>query len=169
MVWRSITTTALLFLLLGTNGSAQRVAADGLIGTRTFSDGTGMVAIELRGDVQFKGWPVRPVIGWAGATDTYGTQNEYTLGARAEGRASTRVIFSGGMGVSWLSQDGGEWNSGRSTGPYFNAAVLYALGGKLRVGLDVRILTGSSFVRADGLVQDVNFSQYGIVVSWRRR
>ena len=66
-----------------------------------------------------------------------------------------------------MSQDGGALASGSSVGPYLNAAVQYALNEKLRVGLDVRILTGSSFVRADGLVQDLNFSQYGMVMTWR--
>jgi len=169
MATRSIAAAALLILLLAPDAGAQRVAVDGLVGARTFTDGTGMVAVELRGDLQPKGWPIRPVIGWAGASDSYGTQNEFTVGARGEGWVGSRIALSGGAGYAWISQDGGEWNSGSSSAPYLNGAALYALNGSLRVGLDVRVLTGGSFTRADLLVQDVNFVQWGVVVSWRRR
>ena len=76
MAWRSIEATAFLFILLAPDVSAQRVAGNVLTGVRTFSDGTGMFVIEVRGDLQPKGWPVRPAVGFASASDLFWTQTE---------------------------------------------------------------------------------------------
>lgn len=157
----------LSLVVLGAPLQAQRATVDVVIGARQFSDGTGMVAAELRAGVTPRGWPLRPTVGIAGATDTYGSQVELLAGAHADRYVSNVVQLTGGLGGAWVRQDGGEWNSGSSTGLYAQGAVLFRLPpslGGMGLGLDARYLAASAFTRADGLEQEISFLQWGAIV-----
>lgn len=167
---RAIICSAFLFLMcVGAPAAAQEIAVDGLLGGRTFSDGTGMIVAELRVGVAPSTWVVRPTVGLAGASDTLGTQRELMLGVHGDIQAAQSLAFSIGGGVAHLSQDGGTWNSGNSTGGYLQASALLRRSRDSRVmfAADVRRLMAPAFTRRDGLKQEVSFTQISVGLTFR--
>jgi hypothetical protein len=142
----------------------RQVTLDLLAGVRTFTDGTGMLAGEIRGAMGMAGWRIRPAVGLAGATDILGAgQSEIMLGVQGDAARWGTIQLVLGAGVSRLGQDGGEWNSGSSVGPYGNAMILWSPDGFAGgFGLDARYLAAPSFTRADGLLQEVRFYQIAV-------
>jgi len=172
MTQRIISYAALLLFCFGGPAAAQDVAFDGMLGGRNFGDGTGMFVAELRVGIAPSTWLVRPTVGIAGATDIYGSQRELMLGAHGDIQAASFLAFTLGGGVSRVSQDGGEWNSGSSTGGYLQAALLARRSPSARVMLaaEVRHLAAPSFTRKDGLKEEVSFTQltFGLTVRLKR-
>jgi hypothetical protein len=123
-----------------------------------------MATVEARGSWARSGWRVRPTLGLAGSTDLLSGQLDVMVGASGDVLPSGPFALEIGGGVAHLRHGGGEYDSGVTTGVYVHGGIFWRprfLQG-VNVGVDVRYFNAPSFERADGLMQDVDFLQFGL-------
>lgn len=142
----------------------QRLTLDGVVGARTYRDGTGAFHLETRIGLGPEGWAMRPTAGVAAATDFFGMETELMFGAHGDLKVGAAAEFSGGAGFSFLSREGSV-DAGRSSGPYVAGGILFAhrFLDPWEMGLDFRGFFGPSFLRLDGLQQESAFWQLGVL------